>query len=80
MISISNQSRYEPPKSILLEKGVRDYTAAEKFFMKSVYQIFQLIGESELHIEALRQKLAKSKTFESYNLFRKIGGRDTMNS
>jgi hypothetical protein len=80
MISISNHSRYEPPKSILLEKGVRDYTVAEKFFMKSVYQIFQLIGESELHIEALRQKLAKCKTFESYNLFRKIGGRDTMNS
>jgi hypothetical protein len=80
MIATSNKSRFEPPRSILLEKGVRDYTSLEKFFMKSVYQIFQLIGESELHIESLRQRLAKCKSFESYNLFRKIGGRDSLKS
>ena len=40
MISSSNKSRFETPKSILLEKGVRDYTTFEKFFMKTIYQIF----------------------------------------
>lgn len=40
MISSSNKSRFETPKSILLEKGVRDYTSYEKFFMRTIYQIF----------------------------------------
>ena len=58
-ISISNQSRFQTPQSIFLEKGVRDYTSFEKFFMKTTFQMLQLIGESEMHIESLRQKLAK---------------------
>lgn len=36
-----------------------------------------MTGESELHIEKLRQKLAKDRSFESYNIFRLIGGSDS---
>ena len=37
--------------------------------MKTIYEIFQFIGESEEHIETLRQKLVKDKCFEGYNCF-----------
>lgn len=45
-----------------------------------MFEIFQFIGETELHIETLRQKVCKEKTFESYDVFRTIGGRDSMKS
>ena len=54
MISSSNKQRHEPPQSILLQKGVRDYTGIEKFFMKTTYEMLQLIGQSEMEIEMLR--------------------------
>lgn len=43
--------------------------------MKTIYELFQFIGEQELHIESLRQKLVKHPSFESYNCFRILGGR-----
>ena len=33
-----------------------------------------------MHIENLRQKLAKEKSFESYNCFKKLGGQDSQKS
>lgn len=55
------------------QSSVRAYSTLEKYHLKTLYQFFQTIGESELHIETLRQKLAKTKSFEAYTLFRKIG-------
>ena len=49
-IKKSNKMRY----SFASSKGARQYHNAEKFMMKTVYEIFQFIGETELHIETLR--------------------------
>lgn len=51
---MSNNVRYMPTQDLNLEKGVRGYTNTEKFLLKTMYQFFQIIGESELHIENLR--------------------------
>lgn len=48
--------------------------------LKTMFEIFQFIGETELHIEALRQKVCREKTFESYDVFRTIGGKDSLKS
>ena len=43
----------------MTSQGIRQYTTSEKYMMKTVYEIFQFIGETEMHIEQLRQKLVK---------------------
>ena len=48
--------------------------------MKTMFKLFQFVGESELHIENLRQRLAKAESFESYNCFKKLGGQDSIKS
>jgi hypothetical protein len=45
--------------------------------MKTIYEIFQFVGETELHIEMLRQRLAKCPRFESYFFFKLIADTDT---
>ena len=35
-------------------KGTRHYSTSERFVLKTIYEIFQFIGETELHIEKLR--------------------------
>lgn len=45
--------------------------------MKTIYEIFQFVGETELHIETLRQRLAKCPRFESYFFFKLIADSDT---
>lgn len=54
----SLNKRFEPV-DLYHERGVRAYTITEKYMMKNLYLFFQTIGESELHIERLRQNLAK---------------------
>lgn len=58
-------------------RGARQYTAAERYIMKTIYEIFQFVGETELHIETLRQRLAKCPRFESYFFFKLIADSDT---
>ena len=59
------------------EQGIRSYTFKERTLMSQVFQIFEFIGDSELHIERLRIKLAKDPKFESYNCYRMLGGKLT---
>ena len=50
----SQNVRYMISDDLNLQKGVRGYTNTEKYLLKTIYQFFQVIGESELHIENLR--------------------------
>jgi len=76
----SNMKRFQAEKELPSQPGIRDYTQTEKFLMRTMYEMFQFIGETEIHIEKIRQKVAKQKTFECYDAFRAIGGRDSMKS
>jgi hypothetical protein len=64
--------RYNPTPSF--DPSVHKYTQAELYIMRNIYLMFQTLGESELHIESLRQKLAKDKQFEPYQMFRMLEG------
>ena len=47
-IKQSNKERFSISS---FDKGIRQYTNSEKFMMKTIYEIFQFIGETEIHIE-----------------------------
>ena len=52
---LSNQLHMQSlPSSALPQKGIRAYTHQERSLMRTLYELLEFVGESELHIERLR--------------------------
>lgn len=80
LIKEINKKKSKLEDNKIFNPNVRLYTKTDKFLLKTIYKFFHFMGESELHVEKLRQQLAKDPGFESYNCFKLIGGTDSINS